>query len=125
MKTIWKYELEVNEKNEYYATVFQRHIDNAITTQKREKETLTRLLSEAYKAIIQTPLVHRGDAIRWQHLCDRILDVIGEDPIKTATDAYHLECDCGWDGTSNGLEEKNEWWECPSCKGEAQPPNEI
>ena len=43
------------------------------------------LITDIYMAMICTPVVYRGDALRWRSLCDRMLDVIGEDPLESAS----------------------------------------
>jgi hypothetical protein len=49
-----------------------------------ERLKILGLLREAYMAAISTPVMYRGDALRWRDLCDRMLEVIGVDPIEEA-----------------------------------------
>jgi len=38
---------------------------------------------------------------------------------------YAVECNCGWVGTSDGLNDLGDWWECPMCGEEAEACNEV
>jgi hypothetical protein len=49
-----------------------------------EVERLHELLRDTYLAAISTTVVHRGDAIKWRSLCDRMLEVLEVDQMDDA-----------------------------------------